>query len=475
MSALFAYIDLHATNSPEKPAIILADRFITYRMLADGIQSVANAIIERGLDRNAPVALTIESPSWHIIASLALLKLGYASFSLPSAIKHETLGFEVKDIIATSLASTGSARMHVMSGNWFGNPKGKTRFEFAPNRIARIAFTSGSTGRMKPIGKTQDAYLGRGAERYMIWGLTRQRVLCLMGLNTSASFALVIRTLLSGATLCFAPSLEEQLRLIGYLGVTMLFGSTRQVTALAELGRTTPAQTNTLQQIYMGGGLATHSIISQIRETFPAEIFDVYGSTEASLCAIASGPLLTQRASGVVRLAPFTDIKIEPIDGADPVGRIGVRSECLGRLFEGRLDLTEAEVQPDYFFSGDTGYLDADGCLVLAGRADEVINQGGLKMDPEMIEAVLIKHPDIRDVAIVGQIDMSGVGHEAWCAYEADKDLSLEEVTTWLRNHKKQVTLHRLARVESVPRDGNMGKVSRQLVREIFTKRDGGA
>lgn len=468
MSNLFQLIDAHALNAPDKPAIILTDRFITYRMLADGIQSVVNAIGERGLDRSAPVGLMIESPSWHIIASLALLKLGFASFSLPPNILSDGLGFEVKDIIATSRATSGSARVHVMDGDWFGNPKGRTRFEFAPNRIARIAFTSGSTGRMKPIGKTQDAYLGRGAERFMIWGLTRQRVLCLMGLNTSTTFALSLRAFIAGATLCFAASMEEQLRMIGYVGVTMLIGSTRQVTALAEMGQTMPVHTHSLQQIYMGGGLATHPIISQIRETFPAEIFDVYGSTEASLCAIATGPLLTQRASGVVRLAPFAEIKIEPIEGSGPEGRIGVRSECLGREFGGRLDLTAEEVQPGFFFSGDIGFIDEDGCLVLAGRADEVINQGGLKTDPELIEAILVKHPEIKEAAVVRHVDALGAGHEAWCAYVADRDLPATLVTNWLREHRQYIVINRLVRVAQIPRDGGMGKISRGLVRQLL-------
>lgn len=470
MKNFFDHVEAHALVTPEKPAIILIDRFITYRMLANGIQSVSNAIADRNLDRDAPVGLMLDSPSWHLIASLALLKRGLASFSFYPGATSAGIGFDVKDVISSSRFHAPGVRVHVMTDDWFGNPAGRTVFDHSPNRVARVSFTSGSTGKYKPIAHTQKAVLSNAAARIMFVELAHQRVLNLFGLNTFIGFSLSIATFLAGATLCLTAS--GALALIGHVGVTMLAGSPLQITSMAGEARDACFDLSSVRQISIAGGMATHPVLSQIREAFSAEIVDDYGATEAPMVGVARGRLLAQRASGVIRFAPLADIRIEPLEAGSREGRIGVRTELAGLPFDGRLDFTDADVDLGFVYSNDIGFIDDEGCLVLLGRADEVINQGGVKLEPEAIEAVLMKNPDIQDVAIVGQIDITGVGHEAWCAYVADRDLPLEQLTAWLRNHNRPVTLHRLVRVESIPRDGGMGKVSRPLVRQIFTGRD---
>src|SRR5205814_907852 len=84
------------------------------------------------------------------------------------------------------------------------------------------------------------------------------------------------------------------------------------------------------------------------------------------------------------------------------VGEIGIRSPAAAREYEGLPDQTRLAFWNDYFFPGDIGRTDPAGRVHLIGRKSLFINRGGYKVNPYEIEALLLRHPCVRDVAVFG-------------------------------------------------------------------------
>jgi acyl-CoA synthetase (AMP-forming)/AMP-acid ligase II len=139
----------------------------------------------------------------------------------------------------------------------------------------------------------------------------------------------------------------------------------------------------------------------------------------------------------------------------------------MGWPFKGNLIETDDVKGDGWFYPGDLGFFDSDGFLIVTGRSDEVINEGGVKFAPEVMESHLKRHPKIQDVAIV-RIPMMLGQVEAWLAVVAKEPISLELIQEWMAQNitgeLSSVRLARLFLVDSIPRTGT-GKVARQELR----------
>ena len=99
--------------------------------------------------------------------------------------------------------------------------------------------------------------------------------------------------------------------------------------------------------------------------------------------------------------------------GPDEIVTPGERGEIIASLdrdeaFAGywnRPDADAKALRDGWYFTGDMGYVDADGELFVSGRVDDMIISGGENIHPVEVEDVLARHPDVRDVAVVGEPD----------------------------------------------------------------------
>jgi len=142
---------------------------------------------------------------------------------------------------------------------------------------------------------------------------------------------------------------------------------------------------------------------------------------------------------------------------------------CVGYL-DPSLD-EEAFDEEGFFRTGDLGYLDAEGYLVVTGRLKDVIIRKGENISAKEIEDLLYDHPGVRDVAVVGLPDPE-TGERA-CAVvvpaEGSKPPALEELTAWLRERglMTQKLPERLELVDALPRNPT-GKVLKHELRQRF-------
>lgn len=210
-----------------------------------------------------------------------------------------------------------------------------------------------------------------------------------------------------------------------------------------------PADVPTLRSLAYGGGRVLQPVIERALACFPDVAFtNAYGLTETSStitvlspddhrAALAGDdPGLRRRLASVGRALPGVELAVVGDDGeALPPGVSGevlVRGEQVsGEYVEG-----SALVAEGWFPTRDRGWLDEDGYLFIEGRSDETIIRGGENIAPVEIEDVLLRHPAVRECAVVGVADpewgqriaaavVAAPGHTARPA----------ELRDWVREH----------------------------------------
>ena len=147
--------------------------------------------------------------------------------------------------------------------------------------------------------------------------------------------------------------------------------------------------------------------LRRFEERHGIPVVETYGMTEAA-SMITANPLDGPRKPGSAGLPVGVELRVVGNDGVPcPPGELGrVQIRGRGVIQEYASAGTAGAIGPDgWLETGDLGHLDGDGYLFLAGRSDDVINRGGEKVHPRLIEDVLQAHPGVRAAVVVGTPD----------------------------------------------------------------------
>jgi malonyl-CoA/methylmalonyl-CoA synthetase len=154
-----------------------------------------------------------------------------------------------------------------------------------------------------------------------------------------------------------------------------------------------------------GSGPLPEDVAHQYHAVVGQRLLERYGTTESGLDV--SNPYEGHRVAGQVGL-PLPGVEIALVDPSGEIVEGGEVGEVLVRgpqVFSGYLGLPDPQ-QPflaGWFRTGDLGVLDPEtGYLRIVGRTKEVIITGGMNVYPREVEDVLLSHPDVEDVAVVG-------------------------------------------------------------------------
>ncbi|WP_375398162.1 class I adenylate-forming enzyme family protein [uncultured Sphingomonas sp.] len=254
-----------------------------------------------------------------------------------------------------------------------------------------------------------------------------------------------------------------------------------RIVAAIDAGNT--AEISSLKSVAYGGGRMPLELIHRALDLFPETGFtNAYGLTETSSTVALLGPDEHRAAHGsddadtrarlgsVGRPLPTVELEIRDDDGrplaAGERGEIYVRGDQVSGEYKERSAL-DAD---GWFPTRDAGWIDAEGYLFLAGRADDVIVRGGENISPSEIEDVLLTHAAVADAAAVAVISPEwgeAVGIAVACRPGHDQP-GEDELATLIRDRLRSSRMpERVVFVESLPYN-EMGKLLRREVRKLF-------
>ena len=199
-----------------------------------------------------------------------------------------------------------------------------------------------------------------------------------------------------------------------------------------------------LKCIASGGARLPSKLVKETFQRLGPVLYNLYGTSETGLNFIATPRDLIYSATTIGK--KIAGLKISILDenkeevSPGTFGQLCIKSDWSIRKHA-------------WIETGDAGYQDENGYYFLGGRIDEMVVSGGENVYPIEIEQVLIKHPQIHDVAVIGVYDdLFGQRLKAFVVPETNEVLTEEEVIAWLRPRVARFQLPKMIKiVENLP------------------------
>jgi 2-furoate---CoA ligase len=280
-----------------------------------------------------------------------------------------------------------------------------------------MLYTSGTTSRPKGVPRRHRAERAAGIA-HVAQNLYRrgERTLGVMPLyHTMGVRSLIAMSLIGGTFVCL-PRFDAQhaLALIASEGITNLYLVPTLYHDLVHCDAFAQSDISSVRKLGFAGASMTDGLLQKLAQTFRPDLFvNHFGSSEIYTSTIH--PDAPAKPGSAGKAGINQQVKVVKLN-ATSVGEtasVGEEGEIVALLagdesFEGywrRPDADARALREGWYFTGDTGYVDADGDLFVTGRVDDMIITGGENVSPVEIESCLSLHPAVLEVAVVGLPD----------------------------------------------------------------------
>lgn len=400
------------------------------------------------------------------------LKVRYAPFFTKDGYRADGI-FQVNWIFSNRAPTAqGGARIVTVDSHFLQqveqNPYGISPSD-APIETLRIVFSSGTTGTPNAIS------LGRAMEQSLEYAMTSwfQGAPNLILMDTGTAWGIgefYIHVRGGRPFLCAGGAAQNAIvRLAAENSVRTLKGSPAQIAALVgELEaqqRTLPS----IQTVIVAGTVMPPGVAERMRRAAEGcSIFGNYGSTEAG--GAASRLYESDDPFDAGHMVPGSAVEI--VDEADQpvpdgeVGRIRHRGPGMAHGYLGNPEATARAFSNGWFYPGDMGFIRPDGGLTLTGRESELINAGGVKVDPNRLDHVALRHPKVMDACSFDYQASSGV-RQIGIALVTEDDVDVEALVARLKAEFGTAAPTLVARIDSIPRTAT-GKPMRRTLAEKY-------
>jgi long-chain acyl-CoA synthetase len=234
-----------------------------------------------------------------------------------------------------------------------------------------------------------------------------------------------------------------------------------------------------LEQVWHSGGACPVSVKQQMIEWWGPKFTEFYAASEGGVVATINSEDWLKKPGSVGRAVPGSDIVAVDENGKelppDTEGALYVRrTPDRDFYYHNAPEKTKsAYLAPGFFTFGDLGHVDREGFVYITGRASDVINSGGVNIYPAEIEAVLVGHPLVGDVAVFAVPDAEfGEQVKAAVVLADGAGPATDAITGELdRFARERLAGFKVPRsydfVSALPRDPS-GKLRKQLLRDQY-------
>lgn len=407
-----------AIKNPDNPAIFYLGNAFTYSHLLNLVQTIANKLREDGIRPGNLIAVEISNTVMHWATTLALFHEGAISCSIQSGLsvpQGVAFDFVIRD--SKDKPNQGGARCILVDQYWLdeayqAKPNIQPHCRQSEDQVCRLILSSGTTGEPKIIPLTFAQLTQRCINRNIVDPQSGPE-LTLFDCCSSIGFYVGIKTLMTGLPLVLGFSYEQLCKEFELFGITNLNGSPAQLDQLCAQAEKTLPITSTLRSITTSGSAITPKLIERLSATLTANITSIYGATEV-------GPVAKCLAIDIVANPGFSgyilpDVKVEIVDEKhaplekNKIGLVRIKTSHMATNYFGEPLSPDGAFINGWFYPGDLGYLREDHGLVISGRVSDLLNIGGLKINPNVIDAFLNSIEGIKDALTFEYEDQNGV------------------------------------------------------------------
>ncbi|MEM7198104.1 MAG: AMP-binding protein [Pseudomonadota bacterium] len=345
----------------------------------------------------------------------------------------------------------------------------------APDDLAALLYTSGTTGRAKGAMLTHNSLASNAQTLCAYWHFTRDDVLihALPIFHTHGLFVAINTLMCASAAMILLPKFDADSILSVMEEATVMMGVPTFYTRLLAHKGLTPQRAQSMRLFISGSA----PLLTDIHHAWHARtghaILERYGMTETNM--IASNPYAGERRAGFVgHPLPGVEVRIEDDEGGVlPTNEIGMITVRGPNVFVGYWQMpekTKTELRDDgWFITGDNGYYDEKGYLAIIGRQKDLIISGGYNVYPKEVEDSINQIAGITESAVIGVPHSDfGEGVVAIIVQDGVESLSSRDIMEALRSQlaKYKLPKHYIF-LEKLPRN-TMGKVQKAYLRDTY-------
>jgi amino acid adenylation domain-containing protein len=417
-------------------AVVGTRGHLTYSELDQRSEQLALALLARGVEPEARVAVLLDRSLDLVVALLAVVKAGAAYVPLPLVAPLPRVELILGQIQSPVLLVDEETATHpltallrargvtVMRVDQPVNPANGALPVIHPEQLAYIVHTSGSTGVPKGVAITHRTVIAFATDQR--WRDDSQRAVLLSSppIFDATTYGVWV-PLLGGGRVVVAPSGNPEpsalAKFIRRSGATSALLIPYQLNALVEKALDALGG---LELIWTGGDIVSGAVLERLLDRFPGmRVATAWGTSETTVSSTwhpISAPYRAGRAVPVGQAMDHTRIHVLD-DVLRPVP-VGVSGEAYvagigpARGYEGRPDLTAERFVADpygppgsrMYRTGDLLRTLDDGNLDFVGRADQMVKVHGYRIEPGEVEASLASNPAIAQVTVVAPQDETG-------------------------------------------------------------------
>ncbi|MGM0584208.1 MAG: AMP-binding protein [Pseudomonadota bacterium] len=513
----------------DRTALIYRGPEISYADLGSRAWQVANALIRDGFGPHKTLALYLPNTAFHPFFFFGALAAGtrlahlspldaprilahkltdagadtLVTINIPEMVKaaeglleakviHRVILCDERDFgdLPIPLADLPDREGFVSYSDFVaGAPDTDPQIEVAPDDVALLQYTGGTTGLPKGAMLTH-ANLTAAVASYDAWYSPQDETdpadtvaLCVLPLfHIFALTTALLRILEGGGALILRMRFDPAQTLddIERHRVTVFAGVPTMWIALTQQPDIERRDLSSLTLCGSGGAPLPVEVGRRFKALTGHELLGGWGMTETSPAGTNIPPGASESHPGTIGM-PMPGIDMKIVDHDDPsrdlppgeIGEIAIRGPNVTPGYWNRPDATEASFEDGWFLTSDIGKMDEDGFFYLVDRKADLILSGGFNVYPQMVEQAIYEHPDVAEVLVIGvPDDYRGESAKAFVTLrEGAGPFSLEDLQAFL---KDRLGRHEIPRAldfrDELPRTA-VGKLSRKELRQEEAER----
>jgi len=346
--------------------------------------------------------------------------------------------------------------------------------ELNPDDTAVIIFTSGASGSSKGVELSFNNLLqsARISDK-VIHHNKEDRWLASLPFYHVGGFSIISRSLLFGTPIVIPDSLQIQ----DIAEVMENFSPTLCSFVPTQLKRMLVADilpNNELRRTLLGGGFIDQRLVfDAISDGW--NIIKVYGSTETSsfVTSISDEEIYDKPRSVGTAVKPNQIMIVNENRFQIPWGEIGeiaVSSPAVMKGYYNDDEETEKKIEDGFYFTGDIGYVDAEGCLFIESRRTDLIITGGENVNPNEVENRLVEHPEISDAAVfpLKDDDWGEIVAAAIVLENKKNSVELDDIQEFVKNDLAGFKIPKKIFIEKELPRNELGKILRTKLIEKY-------
>jgi long-chain acyl-CoA synthetase len=501
-------LTLTARQFPQNEALIFREVNLTYRELDALVNALANALLDLGVRKGQSVCLFMKNSPEFLVSWFALARIGAIVSPINPSYKERELIYQLSNSDAVAIivqheflplveAMRAETPMlqHIIAVGAGQEPLSTHTHSFSqllqtypttpPICEARtqedtiaLPYSSGTTGLPKGVMHSHKSLVSNAHQMVSVCRLTsRDRLLVFLPLYHIFGIMVLGVAALSGATIVLMERFDadECLGLLQEQGITIFYAVPQVLALLSDRPQLQVYDLHTVRYVQCGAAPVPPALARRFQELTHITVLTAFGTTEAN--ASHANPVFDPRLIKVETIGlPVHDTQHKIVDietGQKELG-VGEEGELIiqgPQIMQGYWKAPEATAEAlrnGWLYTGDVARSDEEGYITITDRKKELIKYKGFSIAPAQVEALLLEHPAVADVAVIAKPDdEAGEIPKAFIVRRKGYDY-VSEVELMLWANGKLATFKNVREIEfidAIPRNPT-GKILRRILKE---------